>query len=153
MHTVLATKSYMQIFISFLFFLFASVILLAILNYYQFDFANIDRIMVVFSYVLLLSIISLLGYMTYMLLLPHALVSLDEKHIYLHKIGKKFYTLPIHDITWVRAHINIWAKPFLVYSSIEIETKEKKYYIRVAKNMGDLKDQLEVLIQRKNSAM
>jgi hypothetical protein len=150
MHTVLGTKSYMQIFISFLFLIFASVILLAILNYYQFVLENIDRIIIVFAYVLVLSILSLLGYIIYMLMLPHALVSLDDDNLYLHKIGRKYIKLPMNDIVFVKANINIWAKPFLVYSSIEVETKDKKHYIRVAKNMGDLKDQLELLIQRKN---
>jgi hypothetical protein len=147
MKTIIATKSIKQILVSVLFLIFMSVIGLSILSYYQFLFLEIDQIMVIFLYVLLLAFLSLLGYVIYMLLLPKQLVSLDETYLYLHKIGHKHIQLLIKDIENVKANINIWAKPFLVYSSIEIETQDKKHYIRVANHMGELKEKLEHLIR------
>lgn len=141
-------KSYKQLIVSILFLLFALLIMIQIFQYYAFDFSAIDQIFQVFIYVLIIVSISLVVFIGIQLLYPNQILSYDDEAIYFNGLLGQTTKIMIKDITFVSTRINIWAKPFLVYSALLIETEEKTYTVRFGKNMQDIKEQIALMIVR-----
>jgi hypothetical protein len=119
-----------------------------ILSYYRFDFSMIDEILQIFMYVLIVVSLSLMIFIGILIFYPKEILSEDDEAIYIHSLFKKNIKVLKKDITFVSTRINIWAKPFLVYSALLIESHDKIYTIRFGKNMQDVKEQIALMIER-----
>ncbi len=144
----LLLKSYKQLIASILFLVFSLVIMFEILSYYRFDFSMIDEILQIFMYVLIVVSLSLVIFIGILIFYPKEILSEDDEAIYIHSLFKKNIKVLKKDITFVSTRINIWAKPFLVYSALLIESHDKIYTIRFGKNMQDVKEQIALMIER-----
>ncbi|PKK93708.1 MAG: hypothetical protein CVV61_03270 [Tenericutes bacterium HGW-Tenericutes-6] len=144
----LLLKSYKQLIASILFLVFSLVIMFEILSYYRFDFSMIDEILQIFMYVLIVVSLSLMIFIGILIFYPKEILSEDDEAIYIHSLFKKNIKVLKKDITFVSTRINIWAKPFLVYSALLIESHDKIYTIRFGKNMQDVKEQIALMIER-----
>ena len=141
-------KSYKQLIFSILFLMFALMIMLQIFQYYGFVFSEINDILQIFVFVLIIVSLSLIVFIGIQVLYPNLILSHDDDTVYFHGLFKNTIEIKKKDMTFISTRINIWAKPFLVYSALLIETKDKTYTIRFGKNMQDVKEQLALMIER-----
>jgi len=140
---ILAVKSYKELIWIAIFLLFDIYMTLSILNYYQFKLAELPNVILILFIVLVVSFVALVIYGIILILYPLNIIYSDDKHLFVHKLNKKIVTIQIKDIEDVHTTINIWAKPFLVYTSLVIQHESKSTVIRFAKQMYDVKEKIQ----------
>jgi hypothetical protein len=115
-------------------------VILQVLMYYNFRFENMPPIIrVVLAIFIVLSIFSMIQ-IVILSFVPTIIMEYDDTGLYIHKINQKTTYVKFADITNVKATINIWAKPFLVYTAVVIDTDQKEYVVRHLDKMDDVKD-------------
>ncbi|MCR3906369.1 MAG: hypothetical protein NUK62_05035 [Tenericutes bacterium] len=145
MKKVLARKSVSKMVKSIIVMVLSATVCLQILMYYQFLIVNIPPIIrVLFAIFAVLTIFSLIQIII-LSLVPTIIMEYDDHGIYIHKIKNKTIFVKFEEMTNVKATINIWAKPFLVYTAVVIDTKNQEFVVRHLDKMDDVKDMIHHL--------
>jgi hypothetical protein len=140
MKKVLAKKSVSKMVKSIIVMVLSMTVILQVLMYYNFRFENMPPIIrVVLAIFIVLSIFSMIQ-IVILSFVPTIIMEYDDTGLYIHKINQKTTYVKFADITNVKATINIWAKPFLVYTAVVIDTDQKEYVVRHLDKMDDVKD-------------
>lgn len=140
MKKILAKKSVSKMVKSIIVMVLSMTVILQVLMYYNFRFENMPPIIrVVLAIFIVLSIFSMIQ-IVILSFVPTIIMEYDDTGLYIHKINQKTTYVKFADITNVKATINIWAKPFLVYTAVVIDTDQKEYVVRHLDKMDDVKD-------------
>ncbi|MDI6453015.1 hypothetical protein [Peloplasma aerotolerans] len=140
MKKILAKKSVSKMIKSIIVMVLSMTVILQVLMYYNFRFENMPPIIrVVLAIFIVLSIFSMIQ-IVILSFVPTIIMEYDDTGLYIHKINQKTTYVKFADITNVKATINIWAKPFLVYTAVVIDTDQKEYVVRHLDKMDDVKD-------------
>jgi hypothetical protein len=74
----------------------------------------------------------------------------DQHRIYVHQRDHSEYFIYFKDMLDVHATVNIWTKPFLVYSALVIKTNDEIFTIRNIEKMADVRDFIHHIAFEKN---
>ncbi|HBG32890.1 MAG TPA: hypothetical protein DEG42_01585 [Acholeplasmataceae bacterium] len=150
MREQLAKKSIKQIIANFIILVFILTIIYFIFNYYYFRFELIDIEMKIILFALGLGSIALVMQLYILITNPNILMEYDQDGVYVHKRDKMEYFIRFKDMFDVHATVNIWTKPFLVYSALVIKTKESVSVIRNIEKMAEVRDFIHHMAFEKN---
>lgn len=114
-------------------------------NFYAFNFSDMPQqiilIVVAFTLIGLFSTV----FFVILILNPACILSYTDEGLYIHKRHHKELYIAFEDIDKVHTTISIWAKPFLVYTSLVITLQDKTVTVRYIKDMPDIRDQIKHL--------
>jgi len=150
MREQLAKKSIKQIIANVIILIFILMIIYGIFNYYRFIFEIIDIEMKIILFALGLGSLTLVMQLYILISNPKVLIEYDQQGIYVHKRDKLEYFIKFKDMFDVHATVNIWTKPFLVYSQLVIKTKEGVSIIRNIEKMAEVRDFIHHMAFEKN---
>jgi uncharacterized membrane protein YwzB len=150
MKNVIATKSIKEIIVHMIIVVILSIILLMVYRYDLGTDTPIASELRLFMVVLAALIVILLANLFYMISLPKILIVREEDFLVVRK-RRKTYGIPLESIEVISKSVNIWAKPFLVYSDIKIETQEKTHVIRHIKDIPDAVDRIRRLMETRRT--
>jgi len=150
MRKQLAKKSIKQIITNIVLFMFLMTIIFLILSYYKFSFSNIDIELKIILFALILGTLALVMQLYILVTNPSVLMEYDAEGIYVHQRDQLEYFIHFSDIFDVHATVNIWTKPFLVYSALVIKTKESVSVIRNIEKMAEVRDFIHHMAFEKN---
>jgi hypothetical protein len=141
----LAFKSTPQIIRTALMCIIAQVVAFALWSYYNFQIASMPTIILTIFLVFIIVMILLFILVILMISNPKVMMEYDQNSIYVfkRKVGEE--KIHFKDIINVKATINIWAKPFLIYTALIIETNEKDYIIRNIDKIDEVRDMIKHL--------
>ncbi|MFU8793316.1 MAG: hypothetical protein ACNA7K_04750 [Acholeplasmataceae bacterium] len=118
-------------------------------NYYAFDFSIMpEQIILIVGAFTFIGIFSLVFFVI-LILNPKCILSYTEEGLYHHQRQQKEVFIPFNEIDKVHTTISIWAKPFLVYTSLVITLQDKTITVRYIKDMPDVRDQIKHLVFEK----
>jgi hypothetical protein len=146
MKDVIATKSIGEIIVHGIILVILSFVLLMV---YQYDLradTPIERELRLFMVVLAALIVLLLANLLYMVSLPTNMITYEEDRLVIQK-RRGTDRIPLESIEVILKSVNIWAKPFLVYADIRIETREKTYRVRHVKDIPGVVDRIRRLME------
>lgn len=144
---IIGIKSYKELIWIGVFLAFLIYIALSILTYYQFQFNQFPDVITILFFVVVVAFVALIIYGTILLLYPKVIIETNDQKLYVHRLNGQTLQINIHEIEEIKATINIWAKPFLVYTSIVIFYNHKSIVIRFVKEMKDVKDKIFHMMQ------
>jgi uncharacterized membrane protein YwzB len=150
MKNVIATKSIGEIIVHMIIVVILSIILLMVYRYDLGTDTPIASELRLFMVVLAALIVILLANLFYMISLPKILIVREEDFLVVRK-RRKTDGIPLESIEVISKSVNIWAKPFLVYSDIKIETQEKTHVIRHIKDIPDAVDRIRRLMETRRT--
>jgi hypothetical protein len=150
MREQLAKKSIKQIIANVIILFFISVMIYSIFSYYRFIFEVVDIEMKIILFALSLGSLALMIQLYILISNPKVLMEYDQQGIYIHKRDKLEYFIKYKDMFDVHATVNIWTKPFLVYSSLVIKTKEGVSIVRNIERMAEVRDFIHHMAFEKN---
>jgi uncharacterized membrane protein YwzB len=150
MKDVIATKSIKEIIVHMIIVVILSIILLMVYRYDLGTDTPIASELRLFMVVLAALIVILLANLFYMISLPKILIVREEDFLVVRK-RRKTDGIPLESIEVISKSVNIWAKPFLVYSDIKIETQEKTHVIRHIKDIPDAVDRIRRLMETRRT--
>jgi len=150
MKNVIATKSIKEIIVHMIIVVILSIILLMVYRYDLGTDTPIASELRLFMVVLAALIVILLANLFYMISLPKILIVREEDFLVVRK-RRKTDGIPLESIEVISKSVNIWAKPFLVYSDIKIETQEKTHVIRHIKDIPDAVDRIRRLMETRRT--
>jgi len=150
MREQLAKKSIKQIIADYIILVFILTIIYYIFNYYDFRFELIDIEMKIIVFALALGSLALIMQLYILVTNPDVLMEYDQEGVYVHKRDQLEYFIRYKDIFDVHATVNIWTKPFLVYSALVIKTKESVSVIRNIGKIAEVRDFIHHMAFEKN---
>jgi hypothetical protein len=137
----LAFKSIPQIIWTAVTMFIAIVVGYAVMEFYGFDFSQMPEQIIFISVASMIIVVALSIFLVYLLTNPHVLMYQDENGIYVIKRKEEIF-ISYKDIQKVHTTISIWAKPFLVYTSLVITLEDHSVTIRNIHDMADIRDQI-----------
>ena len=140
MKTTLAKKSTKQMIVTIIVLVITLLIAYSIFSYYHFIYGDIDIEIKIIFLVLLLSSLILFLQSIFLITNPKIMMMYDQDGIYIYGRNHAEQMIKFIDIIDVHVTVNIWMKPFLVYSSIVIKTNQGVTTIKDIEKMNDVKD-------------
>jgi len=150
MREQLAKKSVKQIIANIIILIVILTMIYSIFSYYHFIFEVIDIEMKIILFALGLGALALMIQLYILISNPKVLMEYDQQGIYIHKRDKLEYYIKFKDMFDVHATVNIWTKPFLVYSHLVIKTKESVSIVRNIERMAEVRDFIHHMAFEKN---
>ncbi len=150
MREQLAKKSVKQIIANIIILIVILTMIYSIFSYYHFIFEVIDIEMKIILFALGLGALALMIQLYILISNPKVLMEYDQQGIYIHKRDKLEYYIKFKDMFDVHATVNIWTKPFLVYSHLVIKTKEGVSIVRNIERMAEVRDFIHHMAFEKN---
>lgn len=150
MDHIIATKSIKEILVHVI---IVFILLTVLIMTYRYDLrveTSIEDELQLFMIVLLFLILVLLANLSYIIVLPKIIITCDGKRLNVNQ-RKKRYAISLDRIEVISKRVNIWAKPFLVYSDIRIETDEKTHTIRHVRDIPAVVDRIRKLMDTNRS--
>ncbi len=141
----LAYKSVPQIVRSALMCVLSQVIAFSLWAYYGYQIMNMPNIILIIFLVFISVMIMLFILVIIMISNPKVMMEYDQNSIYIYRRRLEPQQIDYKDIVNVKATINIWAKPFLIYTAVIIETNEKDYVVRNIDKMDEVRDMIKHL--------
>ncbi|PKK99176.1 MAG: hypothetical protein CVV57_03140 [Tenericutes bacterium HGW-Tenericutes-2] len=141
----LALKSTPQIVRTALMCIIAQVVAFSLWSYYNFQVASMPTIILAIFFVFIIVMILLFILVILMISNPRVMMEYDQNAIYIFKRKLGQEQVNFKDIVNVKATINIWAKPFLIYTALIIETDEKDFIIRNIDKIDEVRDMIKHL--------
>jgi len=138
----LGNKSYYEIIRSFIALFMLIFVILGIFSYYRLRPLDFTITIRIFTYIFILVAVFLVVYITILFTNPKVIMEYDDKGLYIYHRSRKEVFVKYDEIMNVQAFINIWAKPFLIYTHILITTKDNSIFVRHMDKSNDVKDQI-----------
>ncbi len=136
----LAIKSVPQIFRTALICVLSQVVAFSLWAYYGYQIMDMPTIILTVFLVFLSVTMMLFILVILMISNPKVMMEYDHQFIYIYRRKLEPQKINYKDIVNVKATINIWAKPFLIYTALIIETDEKDYIIRNIDRIDEVRD-------------
>jgi len=150
MREQLAKKSIKQIIATIITLMFTLIMAYSIFNYYDFVFSAIDIEIKIILFALSLGSLALIMQLLILFSNPKVIMEYDQHSIYVHQRDHSEYSIQFSDMLDVHATVNIWTKPFLVYSALVIKTNDNVFIIRNIEKMADVRDLIHHMAFEKN---
>lgn len=138
----LAIKSIPQIIRTALMCVLSQVIAFSLWAYYGYQIMDMPTIILAIFLVFMSIMIMLFILVILMINNPKVMMEYDQNFIYIYRRKLEPQRVKYDEIVNVKATINIWAKPFLIYTALIIETKDKEYIIRNIEKMDEVRDMI-----------
>lgn len=141
----LAYNSIPQIVRTALMCIIAQIAAFSLWSYYNFQIASMPTVILAIFLVFIIVMILLFILVILMISNPKVMMEYDQHSIYVFKRKIGIEKIDFKDIVNVKATINIWAKPFLIYTALIIETNENDYIIRNIDRIDEVRDMIKHL--------
>ncbi|MDO9628763.1 MAG: hypothetical protein Q7I99_02580 [Acholeplasmataceae bacterium] len=142
MRKELAQKSIPQIIRTGLMCFISQLVAFSLWSYYNYQIYSMPNVILVIFIVFVVIMIMLFILVILMISNPKVMMEYDQRSIYIYNRKLDAQIINYQDIVNVKASINIWAKPFLIYTSLIIETKDKEYIVRNIEKMDEVRDMI-----------
>jgi hypothetical protein len=141
----LGNKSYPEIIRAFVALFMLIFVIIGVFSYYRTRPNEVYLSVTIFITVFIFVAIFIIVYIALLFTNPKVVMEYDDFGVYIYHRSKKEVYISFDDIINVQAFINIWAKPFLIYTQLVITTKDKSITVRHMDKINDIKDQIKHL--------
>jgi len=145
MRKELAIKSTTQIIRTALMCFISQIVAFSLWSHYNFQITSMPTIILAIFLVFIVVMVLLFILVILMISNPRVMMEYDQDSIYIFKRKIGLEKIDFKDIVNVKATINIWAKPFLIYTALIIVTNEKDYIIRNIDKIDEVSDMIKHL--------
>jgi hypothetical protein len=151
MRNNLGNKSYPEIIRAFVALFMLIFVILGVFSYYRTRPNEVYLSVTIFITVFIFVAIFIIVYIALLFTNPKIVMEYDDFGVYIYHRSKREVYIKFDDIINVQAFINIWAKPFLIYTHLVITTKDNSVTVRHMDKISDIKDQIKHLAFERDS--